>query len=198
VGIEIRETFQVQAPIDAVWQFVTDPRQVVVCMPGATLDEVVDDHTFLGNVRVKVGAITASYKGRVRLTQVDHERHTLQMVAEGRETGGGMATGKMQSRLRALSAAQTEVVTEASVDLTGRLMQVGRGMIQGVAQQLFQHFIAGVKQRLEAAGAAAPRPATPPVGDPPALRLLPLVFGSLWAAVRRFFRRLLGRRDLPG
>lgn len=202
MGIEIRETFQVQAPIDAVWQFVMDPRQVVICMPGAALDQVIDEHTFLGNVRVKVGAITASYKGRVRLTHVDHASHTLQMVAEGRETGGGMAKGTMLSRLRALSPAQTEVVTEASVDLTGRLMQVGRGMIQGVAQQLFQHFITGVKQRLEAAGAAgedraAPHTAAPPTAEPQALRLLPLVFGSLWSAILRFFRRVFGQRDLP-
>ena len=103
MGIEIRETFQVQAPIDAVWQFVLDPRQVVICMPGAALDQVVDDHTFLGNVRVKLGAITASYKGKVQLTHVDHEGHTMQMLAEGRETGGGMAKGTMSSRLRALS-----------------------------------------------------------------------------------------------
>jgi len=202
VAIEIRETFQVQAPIDTVWQFVMDPRQVVVCMPGAALDQVVDDHTFLGNVRVKLGAITASYKGRVQLTRVDHQGYVMEMVAEGRETGGGMAKGTMSSRLRALSAAQTEVVTEASIDLTGRLMQVGRGMIQGVAQQLFQQFAASVKQRLEAPGAATgvdgiPQSAAPaPAGEPQAIRALPLLFRTLWLSVLRFFRRLAGGGDI--
>jgi uncharacterized protein len=201
VAIEIRETFQVQAPIDAVWQFVLDPGQVVICMPGAALDQVVDDHTFLGNVRVKLGAITASYKGTVQLTRVDHERYAMQMVAEGRETGGGMAKGTMSSRLRALSAAQTEVVTEASIDLTGRLMQVGRGMIQGVAHQLFQQFIASLKQRLEAPEAAVGEGAAPPtaaqarIAEPQAIHALPLVFGALWSALLRFFRQLFGRHD---
>ena len=201
MGIEIRETFQVQAPIDAVWQFVMDPRQVVICMPGAALDQVVDDHTFLGNVRVKVGAITASYKGRVQLTHVDHQGYAMQMGAEGRETGGGMAKGTMSSRLRALSAAQTEVVTEASIDLTGRLMQVGRGMIQGVAHQLFQQFTASLKQRLEVPETAAAadgtlRPATPaPTTEPQAIRVMPLLFRTLWLAILRFFRRLVGRGD---
>jgi len=202
VGIEIRETFQVQAPIDAVWQFVLDPRQVVICMPGAALDQVVDDHTFLGNVRVKLGAITASYKGKVQLTHVDHEGHTMQMLAEGRETGGGMAKGTMSSRLRALSPAQTEVVAEATVDLTGRLMQVGRGMIQGVAHQLFQQFIASVKQRLETPEAAvgegglSPAAAQTRIAEPQAIRALPLIFGALWSAILGFFRRLFGRRDI--
>lgn len=202
MGIEIRETFQVQAPIDAVWQFVLDPRQVVICMPGAALDQVVDDHTFLGNVRVKLGAITASYKGKVQLTHVDHEGHTMQMLAEGRETGGGMAKGTMSSRLRALSPAQTEVVAEATVDLTGRLMQVGRGMIQGVAHQLFQQFIASVKQRLEAPEAAvgegglSPAAAQTRIAEPQAIRALPLIFGALWSTILGFFRRLFGRRDI--
>jgi carbon monoxide dehydrogenase subunit G len=201
VAIEIRETFQVQAPIDAVWRFVMDPQQVVTCMPGAALDQVVDDRTFLGNVRVKVGAITASYKGRVQLAHVDHQGYTLQMVAEGRETGGGMAKGTISSRLHPLSAGQTEVVAEASVDLTGRLMQVGRGMIQGVAQQLFQQFIASVKQRLEVPAAALEesgllQPATaadPSITEPQAIRVVPLLLRTLWSAILRFFRRLVGR-----
>lgn len=199
MGIEIRETFEVHAPIETVWQFVMDPEQVVLCMPGAALDEVIDERTFLGNVRVKVGAITASYKGRVKLTHVDAQSHTMQMVAEGRETGGGMAKGTMSSRLRALSAAQTEVATEATVDLTGRLMQVGRGMIQGVAHQLFQHFIASVKQRLEAPetapGADGVFQPAPTAAAPQAIRVMPLLFRTLWLTILRFFRRLVGRGD---
>jgi carbon monoxide dehydrogenase subunit G len=205
VAIEIRETFQVQAPIDAVWQFVMDPQQVVTCMPGAALDQVVDAQTFLGTVKVKVGAITATYKGRVQFTQVDHQGHSMQMVAEGRETGGGMAKGTMASRLRAVSAGQTEVVAEASVDLTGRLMQVGRGMIQGVARQLFQQFAESVTRRLEVAEAAAAadgagRAAVPPavhVGEPEAIRVVPLLLRTLWSAIVRLWRRMLGSRDVP-
>lgn len=205
MAIEIRETFQVQAPIDAVWKFVMDPQQVVTCMPGAALDEVVDDRTFIGTVKVKVGAITATYKGRVQLTQVDDQAHSMQMVAEGRETGGGMAKGTMSSHLRALPTGQTEVVVEAIVDLTGRLMQVGRGMIQGVAHQLFLQFIASAKQRLEVAEAAQAlnptgQPTTAPVPtptEPEAIRVVPLLLRALWSAIRRLWQRLVGAREVP-
>ena len=191
MAIEIRETFQVQAPIDAVWRFVMDPDQVVACMPGAELEEAVDDHTFLGRVKVKLGAITTSYKGRIQFTEVDEEGHTVRMVAEGRETGGGTAKGTIFSCLRALPDGQTEVVAEASVDLTGRVMQVGRGMIQGVSQQLFQQFVASTKERLEGAqGADSPMPVA--VEQEP-VRLLPLILRVLWSPVARFFRRLRGR-----
>jgi carbon monoxide dehydrogenase subunit G len=150
VAIDIRETFQVRAPLDAVWRFLMDPERVAACMPGAELEEIVDERTFHGNVKVKVGAITTRYKGRVRLTAVDEAAGAIEMLAEGRETGGGTAKGAMASRLRALPDGGTEVVAEASVDLTGRIMQVGRGMIQGVSHQLFLQFVASAKRHLEA------------------------------------------------
>ncbi len=195
MAITIRETFQVRAPIDTVWRFVTTPVEVVACMPGAELQEVVDDHTFLGSVKVKVGAITTSYKGRVRFTEVDERAYTVQMVAEGRDAGGGTAKGTVLGRLRSLPDGRTEVVAEANVDLTGRIMQVGRGMIQGVSQQLFQQFVAATPARLEAPDAAAAA-AAPATVKP--IRIVPLLLQTLWAAIVGFFRRLGGRRRRRG
>ncbi len=205
--IDIRETFQVNAPIEAVWRFVMDPHRVVTCMPGAALDEVVDAQTFVGTVKIKVGAITTSYKGRVQFSELDEKEHTVRMLAEGRETGGGMAKGTMSSRLRAVAPGQTEVVAEASVDLTGRIMQVGRGMIQGVAHQLFLQFVARIKESLEvqqAPAAGADAAASSPMSSPMKastenvpIRILPLVLGVIWSSILRLFRRLIGRSAQP-
>jgi carbon monoxide dehydrogenase subunit G len=194
MAITIKETFHVDAPIDAVWRFVVDPHQVVGCLPGAELQEVVDDRTFLGSVKVKVGAITTSYKGRIRFAEVDEQGHAVRMVAEGRDAGGGTAKGTMTGRLRPLSQGRTEVVAEASVDLTGRIMQVGRGMIQGVSQQLFLQFVESTKARLEAPGAAAGGPVPDAAVETKPIRAIPLILRALWASIVQFFRRLLGRR----
>ena len=185
--ITIQETFRVDAPIDAVWRFVMDPQRVAACMPGAALAEVVDERTFLGSITVKVGAITTSYQGRVTLTQVDEERYTVEMKAEGRETGGGTAKGTMSSRLQPLPDGGTEVVAEANLDLAGRIMQVGRGMIQGVSHQLFLQFVACTKERLETPEASAQ---PEPVGaSPEPIRIVPLILQTAWSAIVRFFRR---------
>jgi hypothetical protein len=141
-------------------------------------------------VKVKLGAISASYKGRVEFTQVDPQAHTLQMRAEGRETGGGTAKGTIAMALRALGSGATELAITASIDLTGRIMQVGRGMIQGVSHQLFKQFAASAKGILEAEGAGAPAAAPGPAQE---LHLVPLLLRSLWAAITAFFRRLFGR-----
>jgi carbon monoxide dehydrogenase subunit G len=195
MAIEIRETFQVTAPVDAVWRFVMDPQQVVTCMPGAQLEEVVDERTFVGSIKVKVGAVTTKHKSRVQFAEVDDETHTVRMVAEGRETGGGTAKGAMSSRLRVLPDGQTELAAEATVDLTGRVMQVGRGMIQGVSHQLFKQFAARAKERLEASPVAAGEspPAPAETGEPEALRIVPIVLRTIWEGIVGFFRRLFGR-----
>jgi carbon monoxide dehydrogenase subunit G len=190
MAIEIKETFQVAAPVDAVWRFVMDPHNVATCMPGATLDDVVDERTFLGSIKVKVGAITTSYKGRVQLTHVDEPAYAVEMRAEGRETGGGTAKGTMSSRLRSLPDGQTEVVAEATLDLTGRIMQVGRGMIQGVSHQLFRQFVARTQERLATEGGAAPEESA---ADTAPIRLVPLVLHAFWASVVRLFQRIFRR-----
>ncbi|MFP6627126.1 MAG: SRPBCC family protein [Deltaproteobacteria bacterium] len=198
MAIDIKETFEVDAPIEDVWSFIMDPRRVAPCMPGAQLDEVVDERTFLGSIKIKVGAITASYKGRVEMTSIDEATHSVEMAAEGRETSGGTARGTMISRLRSLDGGATEMVIEANVDLTGRIMQVGRGMIQGVSHQLFLQFVAAAKKHLEAAAAASAVEAgatgsevAPSSGQ--AIRVVPLILNVIWAAIVGFFRRLSGR-----
>lgn len=195
--IEIKETFQVRAPIDSVWRFMMEPQQIVTCMPGAALESAVDERTYVGTVKVKVGAITTTYKGRVQFTEINEQQHVMQLAAEGRETGGGMAKGTMRSSVRALPNGQTEIVAQASVDLTGRIMQVGRGMIQGVAHQIFLQFVALLRERLEApeaGGSASSSTASqvvPP--EPQPVDVLPIILRAMWSAVLRFFRRLLGR-----
>jgi carbon monoxide dehydrogenase subunit G len=192
LAIEIEETFEVAAPVEAVWRFLMDPRQVVTCMPGAELEQVVDERTFLGAVKVKVGAITTRYQGRIRLADVDEARRSVRMLAEGRETGGGTAKGSIAAHLDALEGGATRVVTAASIDLTGRVMQMGRGMIQGVSHQLFLQFVESARRRLESPVAAGAE-----VGETPAqaapISVLPLLLRSAWQGLLALLRRLLGR-----
>jgi carbon monoxide dehydrogenase subunit G len=197
MAITLNQTFHVNAPIDDVWAFLLDPHQVVPCMPGAALYDVEGEDTFLGNIKVKVGPITAVYKGRVRFTSVDHDAHVIQMTAEGVEQSGGSATGTLSSRLEAGPNGGTTVVAEANAEVTGRVMQFGRGMIQGISDQLFKQFAACVTEHLEtahggaetAAGAATPMPA-----EQRPINAIALVLGTIWNALTALARRLFRRR----
>ena len=188
--ITLSETFRVQAAPEVVWAFVMDPHRVAACMPGASLDEMTDERTFAGNIRVKIGAISATYRGRVQFVRVDEVERAVDVVAEGREAGGGTAKGTISSRLRALAGGETEVAAEASVEVTGRIAQVGRGMVEGVSRQLFQQFVACAKASLETPGEASAE-AVKRANEP--VRIVPLVLRALWAAIVRFLRRLFRR-----
>jgi carbon monoxide dehydrogenase subunit G len=207
MAIDIKETFQVRAPIATVWQFMLDPQKVAACMPGAVLEQVVDERTFLGAIKVKIGAITTSYKGKLQLTDVDEAAHSIRMKGEGRETSGGTAKASLASHMKPLPDGGTEVIAEASVDLTGRIMQVGRGMIQGVSHQLFQQFVSAAQAQLELPAASAepvgsngvsgtaPRAAAAAPAPPQqqAIRIVPLLLAVFRSAILRFFQRLRRR-----
>lgn len=201
MAIEIKETFQIEAPIDRVWNFLVDPEQVVRCIPGADLEEVVDERHLTGNIRVKVGPIVVAYKGQAEFTNVDEASHTVHVVGQGREKGGsGRAKGTMSSTLRGVDGDATEVTLVSSVDVTGRVMQLGARMIEGVSHQLLQEFVSCCRATLEAPEAEAtegetatgrapgPRPEAKPIS------LIPLLFRAVWSAITGFFKRLFGRK----
>jgi len=190
MALNIKETFEVEAPIESVWAFMLDPHAVARCMPGAELGEVVDERTFAGNIKVKVGAVTTSYAGRVQFVDIDEATRHVSMTAEGKETGGGTAIGKMSSQLTTLNDGRVQVVAEASVELTGRIAQVGRGLIQGVSHQLFLKFVECAKQRLEAEEGNLP--VEEPENSEP-VNIVPVIFGAIWSGIVNFFRGLFGR-----
>ncbi len=191
MAIHIEERFRVDAPVQAVWDYLIDPRRVVTCLPGAELTEVVDDRTFNGAVKVKVGTITVAYKGRVRIVEVDVASHRVRMEGEGREsTGAGSAKMRMESTVAQVDGA-TEVVVRSDVDVVGRLVQLGRGMIEQVSHQIFQQFSACVRGTLEseaAAKAAGTAPA-PMQKRAEAVAAFPLLMRALWAWFLGLFRR---------
>ena len=149
MGVRIEEVFEIQAHPDRVWSYLTDPRQVVNCLPGAELTSVQDDTTFLGRVKVKVGPISTAYAGKVILTERDDANRVVKMTGEGRESGGaGSAKMTMTSSVAGLANGTSEVHVVADIDIVGRIAQFGRGMIESVNKQLFKQFTECVRATL--------------------------------------------------
>jgi carbon monoxide dehydrogenase subunit G len=194
VATRIEERFTVAAGPDAVWAFLIDPRRVVTCLPGAELVEVVDERTFDGRVKVRVGPVTVAYQGRVRLVEVERAAWRVKMDGEGRESGGaGSARLSMESRLAPRADGQTEVVVVSDVEVVGRLVQLGRGMIEQVSHQVFLQFADRVRATLEGEAAALPGASAAGGAEVPAraepLAALPLLLRALWAWLKGLFGR---------
>ena len=155
MGIPIEKSFTVQAPADAVWDFLTDPRRVAGCLPGAAITDRVDDATYTGTITVKAGPVTANYKGKLHFDRLDREAGEAELSGSGQETKGkGGADMRMKSRVVERGPIETEVVVTSDVNVVGVLAQFGRGMIQDVSDQLFGKFTDCMRGQLE--GAAEP------------------------------------------
>lgn len=198
MAFKIEERFQVQAPVERVWKYLIDPARVVECLPGAELLEMKDEHNFVGAIKVKVGPLSMSYKGQAKFTEVNEETHQVRMVGDAREVGGSGSTKvTMLSAVAPLAGGGSEVVVTADVELVGRIVQFGRGMIEEVSRQMFRQFSTCVKGKLEVveeAQAAESTPA-PPVNEAKAVAAAPLAFRALWAIILRFLSRLVGREQ---
>src|SRR5215510_14004514 len=192
MAFKIEERFEVQAPVERVWKYLIDPQRVVACLPGAELIEQQDDHTFLGAIKVKVGPLSMSYKGQAKFTEINEQAHQVRMVGDAREVGGSGSTKvSMLSTVSPLAGGGSEVLVNADIDLVGKIVQFGRGMIEEVSRQMFRQFSACVKQQLEVTDTSQPadNPAEP---ETKALAAAPLAFRALRAMIARFFDRLFG------
>lgn len=158
--LEISKSFVVRAPRAAAWDFLTDPARVVRCLPGAALTNQIDERTYAGTVTVKVGPVTASYKGTLRFDRLDKDAGTAEVVAAGQDVRGkGGADMRMTSQLIERTPGETEVIVTSQLNIVGVLAQFGRGMIQDVSDQMFQKFADAVRAELETAAAAPESPA---------------------------------------
>ena len=154
--MKIIKTFVVQASPDATWQFLTDPARVAQCLPGAAITGQIDERTHAGTVTMKVGPVTASFKGTLRFERIDTATRTAEIVASGQDTRGkGGADMRMVSTLVEKAPGQTEVTIDSDVNIIGTLAQFGRGIIQDVSDQVFDRFVAAVRAQLEPPAAVA-------------------------------------------
>jgi len=167
MAFKIEERFEVKAPVERVWNYLIDPQRVVQCLPGAELLELRDERTFLGAIKVKVGPLAMSYKGQAKFTEINEETHQVRMVGDAREVGGSGSTKvSMLSTVSPLASGGCEVLVNADIDLVGKIVQFGRGMIEEVSRQMFRQFSTCVRTQLEVADEPQPQSPDQPVVQP--------------------------------
>ncbi len=124
--MRIEDRFTVALPLAQAWEVLRDVERVAPCMPGAQLTEIEGDE-YRGVVKVKLGAITAQYKGSVHFAEVDEAAHRMVLAAKGRETRGqGNASADVVVTLGETDAG-TEIAIDTDLTISGKIAQFGRG-----------------------------------------------------------------------
>jgi hypothetical protein len=157
--MELAHEFTVNTPIDRAWAVLTDVERIAPCMPGAELTEV-DGDTYHGLVKVKVGPITAQYKGTASFVEKDEAAHRAVLKAAGRDARG---QGNASATVTAVMTEQgdgTQVNIATNMTVSGRVAQFGRGVMADVTNKLLQQFVGNLEASVlapdgkgEAAGA---------------------------------------------
>jgi uncharacterized protein len=143
--MELTNEFTVDAPVDQAWSVLTDLERIAPCMPGAQLTEV-EGEEYRGVIKVKVGPISAQYKGAATFVSKDDATHVAVLKAEGRDTRGQGNASAMITATLTPAGAGTKVVVGTDLTITGKVAQMGRGVLADVSGKLLDQFVASLER----------------------------------------------------
>ncbi len=192
--VQLEKSFPLPATADAAWALLQDVEAVAGCMPGARITERVDESHYRGTVTVKLGPASLAFRGEVEVREVDPAARALRLVGRGTDTTGTSGAGMdLHARIEAVDATSCRLQGNAEVSVSGKAATFGGRLMQGVADQVLQQFVANFSARLPAVqegAAVAAESAAASVQAPPALNGLAL----LWAMVRDWFHQLFAAK----
>jgi carbon monoxide dehydrogenase subunit G len=146
--MQLENKFTIEAPIEKAWEALNTPETVAPCFPGATLQEYEGD-SFTGTVKVKLGPISLTYKGKGTYVKRDDDKHEVVIEANGRDSrGNGTAKATVTGTMTADGPDRTAVTMVTDMTITGRPAQFGRGVISDVADKIIGQFSACVASKL--------------------------------------------------
>jgi carbon monoxide dehydrogenase subunit G len=167
--VQLEHTFTVPAELEHAWQVLLDIERIAPCMPGAALDSV-DGDDFTGTVKVRLGPIGLTYKGKASFIEKDATVHRAVISAQGKDArGNGTATATVTATLTE-QGSETRVVVHTDLNITGKPAQFGRGVMVDVGNKLIGQFadcLAGKLSEPEPAATTEPDPtAESPLDQP--------------------------------
>lgn len=152
----------IPASPEVVWQGLNDPDVLRRAIPGCDTIEQTGEQEFTATVVVRVGPVSAAFKGKVELADLDPPRsYTLR----GRGQGGPAGFAKGEARVTLVPEAdETRLVYVADVEVGGKLASVGGRLIQGVARKTADEFFAAFRRAVTGEAAAPAGPSEAPSG----------------------------------
>jgi carbon monoxide dehydrogenase subunit G len=160
--------FDVDAPLEQVWEAVLDVERVAPTVPGAQVLERTGDDAYKVSIKVKVGPMSMTYRGEVEITERDETAHRAVMKARAKESRGQGTADADVTMLLSGDDGRTSATVTTDVALSGKVATMGQGVLQDVSGRLIDTFarnlaamLAGEQAEPAAAPAAAAEPAEP-------------------------------------
>lgn len=137
----IDQTTTIQAPVEQVWAFVMDIPAVSRCVPGVEAFERVDDDTFEGTLKVKVGPVTVHLEGRIVVAERDHAGRSSRIEIRAKERRiASSVSATTTLTLVPTSEGATEMHVHTDASILGKLGEFGQSVMRRKADQVMAEF----------------------------------------------------------
>lgn len=141
--------FTLKAPIQEVWDFLLEPGTLLSCIPGAQKMEAIDDKTWEGIIKEKVGIISVKLKFTQTFAEIEPPKH-LKAVGRGSALGGlGTFTQESVVDLTEVAEDEVEISYKANVSLVGRLATFGERIMRAKIDSTSQEFTNNLQNKLK-------------------------------------------------
>ena len=137
---------QLAAPKDTVWEKLNDPEVLRACIPGCEELERTDDNGFRAIAKMKVGPVSARFRGKVILSDLDPP-NGYKISGEGEGGVAGFAKGGAKVNL-AEREGGTLLSYQVDAHIGGKLAQLGQRLISGTAKKIADEFFANFARAL--------------------------------------------------
>jgi carbon monoxide dehydrogenase subunit G len=163
MGIVIENDFDVAATPDDTYALMTDVERVAPCIPGATITGQREDGAYDALVTMKMGPMSLTYKGVIEIVEQDDAAKTAVMRAKATEAKGqGTAQATLTMNISDAGNGKTNVKVGSDILVTGRVAQMGRGIMTDVAGKMIGEMAKAMEATLVASAEAKARGEAPP------------------------------------
>ena len=131
----------IEASVDKVWAFVMDVPAVSRCVPGVEEFSKIDDDTYEGAIKIRVGPIGVRLQGKIVVVGRDKENLTSRMDVSATEKRiNSTVNAKTSMRLVAVSDNVTELHVHTEASILGKLGEFGQAVMKRKADQMVKEF----------------------------------------------------------
>jgi carbon monoxide dehydrogenase subunit G len=163
MGIVIENEFTVAASPDDTYALMTDVERVAPCIPGASITGRRNDGAYDALVTMKMGPISLTYKGIIEIIEQDDAARTAVMRAKATEAKGqGTAQATLTMDIDDAGGGSTTVKVGSDILVTGRVAQMGRGIMTDVAGKMIGEMAKAMEATLVAGAEAKAQGEAPP------------------------------------
>ena len=145
---------RIAAPRDAVWAALNDPEILKAAIPGCQEMTRTGDSGFAATAKVKIGPVSATFKGSVTLSDIDPP-NSYTISGEGQGGIAGFAKGGAKVALADAEGGGTTLNYDVEANVGGKIAQLGGRLINGVAKKYADEFFANFAKALGGAEGTA-------------------------------------------